>query len=200
MNTRIKKLRKSLGLSGEKFGKRLGITRGAISNIENGSRSVTEQMIKSICREFNVNELWLRTGEGDMFPEVPNSTMEQLKTEYDLDEFSYALIEEYLKLSTEKRKVVRELFFNIMEKEKELTDSAIKEENTGQLSLNLEDFSNFPKNNEPDRSVEDIEAEYKKMHSSSALKKDVTVLNTTEDTEREKSIANNITYNIKRKI
>lgn len=70
MNERVKELRKFLGLSGEKFGEKLGITRGAISNIENGSRNVTEQVVKSICREFGVNEKWLRTGEGEMFVPV----------------------------------------------------------------------------------------------------------------------------------
>lgn len=63
---RIKELRKSLGLTLEKFGERLGVSRAALSNIENGNRSVTDQMFKSICREFNVNEEWLRDGTGDM--------------------------------------------------------------------------------------------------------------------------------------
>ncbi len=70
MNERVKELRKFLGLSGEKFGEKLGVTRVAISNIENGNRSVTSQMFKSICREFGVNEEWLRTGEGEMFVPV----------------------------------------------------------------------------------------------------------------------------------
>ncbi len=67
MNERIKILRKELGLSGEKFGERLGIKKAAISKIENRENNVTEQMFKLICREFNVNEDWLRTGEGEMF-------------------------------------------------------------------------------------------------------------------------------------
>lgn len=66
MNERIKELRKFLGLSGEKFGERLGVGKTAISRIENGSNGVTEQMFKSICREFNVNEEWLRDGTGSM--------------------------------------------------------------------------------------------------------------------------------------
>lgn len=61
-NERIKLLRKSLNLTTEKFGEALGVTRAAISNIENGNRNVTEQMFKSICREFNIREEWLRDG------------------------------------------------------------------------------------------------------------------------------------------
>lgn len=67
MNERIKELRTTLGLSTEKFGARVGVTRSAISRIENGVVNVTEQMQKSICREFNVNEEWLRNGTGEMF-------------------------------------------------------------------------------------------------------------------------------------
>lgn len=61
---RIKKIRKNFNLTLEEFGKRLGVTKVAISNIENGNRKLTNQMAVSICREFNVNEIWLRTGEG----------------------------------------------------------------------------------------------------------------------------------------
>ena len=64
---RIRDLRTSLGLSLEAFGEKLGVTRAAMSNIERGQRNLTDQMAKSICREFNVSERWLRTGEGEMF-------------------------------------------------------------------------------------------------------------------------------------
>ena len=68
-NDRIKEVRKSVGLTQEKFGERVGIKKSAISQIENGSNSVTDQLRLAVCREFNVNEDWLRTGEGDMFVE-----------------------------------------------------------------------------------------------------------------------------------
>lgn len=67
MNERIKQLRKELGLTLDKFGEKIGVGKTAISKIENGDRSVTDQMFKSICREFNVREEWLRNGEGEMF-------------------------------------------------------------------------------------------------------------------------------------
>ncbi len=67
---RIRKTRKELGLTLEKFGESLGVGKGAISAIENGKRNLTDQMAISICREFNVNENWLRTGEGEMFIEL----------------------------------------------------------------------------------------------------------------------------------
>ena len=70
MNERIKQLRKELGLTLEKFGERLGVSKVAISLIENGKNALTDQMFKSICREFNVREEWLRTGELPMFVQM----------------------------------------------------------------------------------------------------------------------------------
>ena len=64
---RIRYVRKSLGLTLEKFGEKIGMKKNSISQIENGINNITEQMFKSICREFNVNEEWLRNGTGDMF-------------------------------------------------------------------------------------------------------------------------------------
>ena len=67
MNSRIKQLRKHLDLTLDAFGSKLGVTRGAVSNIENGRSNPSDQLILSICREFRVNEEWRRTGVGEMF-------------------------------------------------------------------------------------------------------------------------------------
>ena len=67
---RIFNLRKSLNLTLEKFGERLGVTKTTISRIEKEERAMTEQMLKAICREFDVSEEWLRTGEGEMYIEI----------------------------------------------------------------------------------------------------------------------------------
>lgn len=63
---RVRELRKALNLTLEKFCEPLGVGKTAISNIENGNRNLTNQMIISICREYSVNETWLRTGDGEM--------------------------------------------------------------------------------------------------------------------------------------
>ncbi len=70
MNERVRMIRKSLLLSQEAFGSKLGVTGPGISKIESGDRNLTEQMMLSIIREFNVNEEWLRTGEGEMFVQI----------------------------------------------------------------------------------------------------------------------------------
>lgn len=67
MNTRIKILRDSLGLSRASFGEQLGISGDAVNNMERGRADIKEDRIKLICSVFSVNEKWLRTGEGEMF-------------------------------------------------------------------------------------------------------------------------------------
>lgn len=67
MKERIVELRKTLKLSQTEFSKRLNLTQNFISFVEIGKRQISDRTIKDICREFNVSEEWLRTGEGDMF-------------------------------------------------------------------------------------------------------------------------------------
>ena len=70
MGERVKELRKALGLSGEKFGEKIGLKRNSLSQIETGKNNLSEQNILAICREFNVNEDWLRYGTGEMFKDM----------------------------------------------------------------------------------------------------------------------------------
>lgn len=70
MNERLKKLRKSLDLTQQEFADKIGIARGNIGAYEVGKNAPSDAVISLICREFNVNENWLRTGEGDMFTEM----------------------------------------------------------------------------------------------------------------------------------
>ena len=67
MNERIKKLRKSLELTQQGFADRIKTSRNNIAGYEAGTRAPSEAVVSLICREFNVNENWLRTGEGEMF-------------------------------------------------------------------------------------------------------------------------------------
>lgn len=75
---RIREVRNTLGLTLEKFGDRLGVTKVAISNIEKGNRNLTEQMTKAICREFNVDYMWLTTGDGEMFIDNDDDFIEHI--------------------------------------------------------------------------------------------------------------------------
>lgn len=67
MNERLKRLRKALDLTQLKFAERLGVKRNTVGQWECGINALTDQVIVSICKEFNVSEDWLRYGTGDMF-------------------------------------------------------------------------------------------------------------------------------------
>jgi transcriptional regulator with XRE-family HTH domain len=71
MRDRIRKVRKSLGFNQAKFAKKIGLTQTSLSMIEVGQNTLTDKNIKLICATFNVNENWLRTGEGLMFNSSP---------------------------------------------------------------------------------------------------------------------------------
>lgn len=76
MNSRIKMIRERVDLTQDAFGKRIGSARNTIANYENGNRTPSNAVITSICREFNVNETWLRTGTGEMF--LPEDMYQEL--------------------------------------------------------------------------------------------------------------------------
>lgn len=106
MNSRIEKLRNTLGLSQDKFGEALGVTRTAVCAWENGRRGISEQIILSICREFNVNRAWLVEGIGDMFSNLPETIIDELALQYDLSEDEKSLVKRFCKLSKEQRTII----------------------------------------------------------------------------------------------
>lgn len=110
---RVRELRKFLNLTLEKFGKSLGVGKTAISKIENNERKLTEQMILSICREFRVDYFWLTEGKGEMFIEAPESVVDEIAENYDLDDIDKKMLEKYLSLSKEERNVIKSYFKSI---------------------------------------------------------------------------------------
>lgn len=70
MKDRIKAIRKEVGLTQTDFGKRIGVKGNTITGYETGLRNPSDAILNSICREFNVNEVWLRTGEGEPFSTI----------------------------------------------------------------------------------------------------------------------------------
>lgn len=118
MNERIKELRKEhLHLSQTEFGEKLGVSRSVINNIERNALARPDQklsLIKLMCNVFNVSEEWIINGSGNMFIETPSSAMEQLKREFNLDDFSYNLVYQYLKLGNGQRQAVRDFFYSVV--------------------------------------------------------------------------------------
>lgn len=118
MKERIRQLRKELGLNQTDFGERIGVKQGSVAGYESGARTPIDAVITSICREFDVNEDWLRTGEGEIFKERSPSDevgyyvedlldydghgnpfydmiIEMMKTYTELDEKSQTVIRNY---------------------------------------------------------------------------------------------------------
>ena len=104
---RIKAVRKELGLTLEKFGEKLGAKKNTMSAIETGRNSLTDQMARSICREYNVDYDYLMHGEGDMFTDLPKTIVDELCMQFDLDDFDRAVVEMYLDLPAELRQAIK---------------------------------------------------------------------------------------------
>ena len=113
MNERIKLLRKTIGLSQRDFGKKIGVGDTAISKIEKGENTPSEQTIKSICREFNVNYAWLLEGKGEMFTALPETLLDEVAEEYELDELDKLLVKKYMQLPHEKRGVIKDYLISV---------------------------------------------------------------------------------------
>lgn len=73
MNDRIKIVRKKAKLTQKEFAQRLGIKQNTVASYEIGRIGISDAVINSICREFNVNETWLRTGKGEMHQSLTKS-------------------------------------------------------------------------------------------------------------------------------
>lgn len=116
INDRMAVLRKALGLSQEEFGRNIAIVKSGISNMEKSVRNINERTIKLICQQYNVNEAWLRTGEGEMFNEFSNDLEEIFMTHAPLlDEMDRKIIIEYLKLTPEHKSILKDFIRRIAE-------------------------------------------------------------------------------------
>lgn len=115
MKERLKKLRKALDLTQQEFADRIGISRGNIATYETRDGSPGNSVINLICREFNVNETWLRTGAGEMFVEAPSDTLDALVQEYHLDRFGRTVVEKMLNLNEKQWAVFHDFAMEMLE-------------------------------------------------------------------------------------
>lgn len=113
---RVKEVRKSLNLTLEKFGEKLGVGKTAISNIETGNRNLTEQMALAICREYNVSYDFLIYGEGEMFDNLPETILDELCLQYKLNDFDKALVEMYISFPEDCRKLIKKEMLRLLQK------------------------------------------------------------------------------------
>lgn len=126
MKDRLIQLRKALNLSMEAFGKKIGVGRSTISRLESGTNGFTDQMTRSICREFGVNYEWFVSGVGEMFVEVPQTVVDELCEQYDLDDFDRIMLQEYLKMDEASRNVLKTYIRKICGQISEVEDTQAK--------------------------------------------------------------------------
>lgn len=172
LNERLKKLRKILGLTQHEFASRIGSVQNTITGYETGRRVPSNQVISLISKEFNVNENWLRTGEGDMFikldkkTELENAIKTFLSSES--ESFRERLVTVLIQLDESDWKVLEKVALQMVEENRHDNKMEIAEETTPQIPSIL----NLP-TMETD---EDIEAEledYRRqlLHEKAAAEK-----------------------------
>ena len=120
MNERLKKLRKTLDLTQQEFADKIGVKRNSLANYETGRNTPIDAIILSICREFNVNEEWLRTGKGEMFIQLSRNEeiaefVGQLMSDED-DSFKKRLISGLAALDENGWKVLEDFLDSIQKK------------------------------------------------------------------------------------
>lgn len=157
MNNRFKEIREKLGFSQEKFGEIIGLSKSGISNIESGQRNVTDKHIKLLCSELNINPDWLRTGEGKMFNESDEFSLDEYAKQNKLTALEFDILKTYMELDSDVRK-------NLMSNLKAIFN---KHDTT--------EITHITSSNEP--TIEELEEEYKKRHSKSVSQTEVSASN-----------------------
>lgn len=110
MNKRLKQLRKALDLTQRVFAERIGTKQNTVATYEMGRNNPSEPIIHSICREFNVNEKWLRYGIGEMFIEKSTFSLDEYATANQLTNKEKDIIRRFMELDPSIRNAVYDIF------------------------------------------------------------------------------------------
>lgn len=115
INERIAQCIAITGLTKTAFAQKINLSQPHMSKIALGHSAPTDRTIADICREFNVNETWIRTGKGKMFNTTPDTLEDKLAQEYGLDDLGRQIMSAYLKLGESDRLAVGRLIQNILD-------------------------------------------------------------------------------------
>ena len=151
---RIRKLRKTLDLTQQKFGERIGIKGNTVAQYELGRNEPVDAVFSLICREFDVREEWLRTGEGEMFKAKPSDILDQLAYKYKLINFDYVMIEKFLAMPPDMRRAIYEHFHDV--------DAALAE---------MDPYAPAYIGNEPPQPMDSFMESYKKLKIENPVNK-----------------------------
>lgn len=158
VNERIKLLRQELNLSQAKFAKAISISNGYIAGIELGNRSVNDRIIKLISTEFNVREEWLRDGLEPKSNASDTFSLDEYAQQKGLSQLEFDIIKGYMELDKDLRKGLMSHFKSIFNKHQD---------------IEIEDKTS--PTDPTEKSVEQLEEEYKKMYSENVSKQGVSV-------------------------
>lgn len=128
MNERIKEVRQYFKLTLEEFGRRIGMSKSGLSKVERGENGTTDQTITSICREFGVNEDWLRTGIGSMLDDSKPSMLARLAEEKQLTPREQAIVSAFVDLPPQDRAAILRYMDRMVEKFAEVPPDPPKKE------------------------------------------------------------------------
>ena len=109
MEKRIQQIRNELRLSQAELGEKIGLTRSGVSNLENGKRKVSNKHIKLLCSELNINESWLRTGDGNMFKDESGHSLDALEKLHPMHTLTRAFVEALISMPPEQEAVFVQL-------------------------------------------------------------------------------------------
>lgn len=112
MNKRLKELRRELGLTQQLFAKKLGIKQNTVATYEMGRNPPSDPVIHSICREFNVNENWLRNGNGSMFIEPSEFSLDKYAEQKNLTMKEKKILQGFMDLEPDVRNAIYAIFEN----------------------------------------------------------------------------------------
>lgn len=128
IGSRIRYLRKDvLKLNQTEFSTQILLAQTHLSSLEKGERNVTDRTILDICREFNVNEEWLRNGNGDIFVENEKRIVDEFLKTHNLNEKALGIVYGFLSLNEKERDVFVDGFYKILEKSKSFLDENMLE-------------------------------------------------------------------------
>ncbi|MCQ2017445.1 helix-turn-helix domain-containing protein [Clostridium butyricum] len=162
MNERFKEIRLKLNLTQEEFGERIGIkSRAHISALESGRRTLIDRIITDVCREFNVNEDWLRFGNGETFIEPDSFSLDDYIKSKGATQLELDLIKSYFEIPEDLRNSLMNHFKNNILKQMKNTEEAATIEDTSS-SINI-DY-------EVESYRQELEAEQKEKTSSASEK------------------------------
>lgn len=164
INERIRHLRKNvLNVTQAEFAKDINISRSNLGNIEVGNVAVTERVEQDICKSYNINREWLRTGNGTMYaqPEANKDEVKEFADKMNLSEIERKILSIYLKLSDTDRKKLEDFAYSFAQKmaEEDKKTAPDKKSEADELKV-AESAAQYKGISEPDKEAFDKQLEY----------------------------------------